>query len=354
MTQTPLGGAYRGLVCDLDGVVYQGADAVPHAVDVLRWASSRAGVVFATNNASRTPADVAGQLRGLGVPARADDVVTSSQAGAARCRELVGPGATVLAVGGPGVRAALESVGLVATAHAAPEVVAVLQGYGPEVTARDLGEASHAVRAGAIWVATNRDATLPTERGLVPGNGTLVDAVALATGAQPVVVGKPEAPLYDLAVVRLGVPSTEVVAVGDRLDTDIVGAAAAGLDSLWVLTGVDDLRSLVRAPQRPVPTFVGHDLRVLQSPYRTAVLDDGWWVCGDHRVRVDAASGAVDVVAPPRSDRGASEDDMQRRNALLEAAVRALLDERDQPGRDRRQVEAAAERLSSAVSGAPA
>ncbi|MGG5259763.1 HAD-IIA family hydrolase [Phycicoccus avicenniae] len=259
---------YAALVCDLDGVVYRGPDAVPHAVEAL--SSLSVPVVYATNNASRTPDDVATHLRELGLDAEPADVVTSSQAAAWLLgRDDVPDGATVLAVGGAGVAAALDEAGLRAvrrTADAGGDVLAVVQGYGPDVTASDLAEAAYVAQAGARWVATNTDATLPTERGTAPGNGSLVAAVSRAVGREPDdVAGKPQPPLYLLAADRLGLPTERVLAVGDRLDTDIEGAVRAGTDSLLVLTGVDDLDAVLDAPAERRPTFVAPDLRGLHD-----------------------------------------------------------------------------------------
>ncbi len=320
---------YRGVVCDLDGVVYRGADAVGHAVEVLDLLRQEGvGLVFATNNASRPPADVARQLEDLGLTVETGGVVTSAQAGASRLAAELQPGSAVLAVGGLGVAEALTAVGL-APSRTAVGARAVLQGYGPDVTASDLAEASYAVAAGATWVATNRDPTLPTEYGVAPGNGALVDAVAQATGLQPVVVGKPQAPLYELSLVRLGLRASETLAVGDRLDTDIAGARAAGLDSLWVLTGVEDLTSLVSAPHHVAPSFVALDLRALTRPAARVHRADGWWVCDDARLRVDLHAQRDEVsvrgVAPGGTD------SWMTRNALLSAGFHALLEARSQP-----------------------
>ena len=335
---------YQGLICDLDGVVYRGAGAVPHAIDALTHRPEGTGLVFATNNASRPSSEVAAHLTRLGLQVGARQVVTSAEAGAAHLARLVAPGVSVLAVGGPGVREALVMVGLQPVRRAEEGVVAVLQGYGRDVTAGDLAEASCAVRAGAIWVATNRDLTLPTDRGPAPGNGTLVEAVVTATGRQPVVVGKPEAPLYELSVSRLGLTPRDVLAVGDRLDTDILGAMRAGLDSLWVLTGVDDLLSLVRSPHDLAPTHVGFDLRVLSAPAREVSESDGWWICGSTRVRVDLDPAADDLVSVSEEvgvDRGTSRPD------LLSAGSRALLALRDVAATDRDRLEMAAHDLTS-------
>jgi len=284
--ETSLLHAYQGVVCDLDGVVYRGHEPVPHAIEALRAAlHSGRRVVYATNNASRTPAQVAAQLTRLGVSLTERDVVTSAQAGAARVRERVGDGARVLAVGGEGVRAALREEGLVAASEAAG-AMAVLQGFGADVGWRELAEAAYAVQAGAVWVATNVDATLPTDRGTAPGNGTLVAAVRSATGVEPDVVGKPWTPLYELSARRLDTDPSQTLAIGDRLDTDIAGANAAGVDALVVLTGVHGPADLAAAPVEWRPRYVAADLRCLDLDYVAPRKGDDAWACGAAVVRV--------------------------------------------------------------------
>jgi len=281
------------VVCDLDGVVYRGSHAIPHAVPALRAAGEVARVVYATNNASRTPAEVAGHLTRLGLDASAADVRTSAQAGAAELARRLPAGARVLAVGGPGVADALRSVGLTATTDG--EVAGVLQGWGAQVRVADLAAAAIAVQRGAVWVATNRDLTLPTEAGIVPGNGTLVAAVATATGRDPIVVGKPHPPLYLEVAEHLGLEPPRLLAVGDRLDTDILGAQAAGMDSAWVLTGVDGFASLARSTA--TPTYAVPDLRGLLTP-PVSIARTGWsWGDGTRWVRVRMAGGSVEDVA---------------------------------------------------------
>lgn len=285
---------YAAVVCDLDGVVYRGPDAVEHAVSAL--SALTVPIVYATNNASRPPDEVAGHLTDLGLHVRAGDVATSSQAGAAALRDLVPSGAKILAIGGVGVREALRHHGFqVLTPDQARdaldhEVAGVLQGYGAAVTAADLSETAYAVAAGAVWVATNTDITLPTHRGTAPGNGTLVAAVQAATGQDPVVVGKPYAPLYRLCATRLDAEPSRVLAVGDRLNTDIAGAVAAGMDSALVLTGIDSVTTLATAPASMRPTYLLEDLRSLSAAYLGAETDYSWWVCGaDRRRLVDGA-----------------------------------------------------------------
>lgn len=281
---------YAAVVCDLDGVVYRGPAAVEHAVGAL--AALSVPIVYATNNASRPPEEVAAHLTDLGLHVSGRDVATSSQAGAEQLAEYLPHGAWVLAVGGDGVREALQAKGFQVLRPAqlrddpTQRVAGVLQGYGPDVTAADLAEAAYAVAAGALWVATNTDGTLPTHRGTAPGNGTLVAAVRRAVNRDPVVVGKPAAPLYALCAARLGIPVPRLVAVGDRLDTDIGGAVSAGMDSVLVLTGVDSVTSLATAPVQLRPTYLVEDLRALELEYEAARTEHSWWVCGTDRRRV--------------------------------------------------------------------
>lgn len=269
------------LLCDLDGVVYRGAQACPGAVDGLRRARVRdVRILFLTNNAGHTPADVVERLTSLGVQASEEEVLTSSMVAARWLREqsanLLAPeartqgrgGPLVLAVGGPGVGLALRDQGFdvctpadvreAARPGGSPlRVAAVVQGYGPAVTARDLAEATFAVADGALWVATNTDATLPSERGLAPGNGSLVRAVAHALGREPdAVVGKPHPPAYAAAAALLHCAPEQVMAIGDRLDTDIQGARAAGMQTTLVLTGVATRREGEEAPAQARPDLI--------------------------------------------------------------------------------------------------
>ncbi|MBD3784726.1 MAG: HAD-IIA family hydrolase [Micrococcales bacterium] len=242
-------GDVRALLCDLDGVVHRGGEPVPGAVDALRRVGTP--VRYLTNNASRGPDHVAGLLTGFGVTCRASSVITSAHAAAAEvARRSTGDG-LVLVVGAPALERAMTAAGLrVAPPDTAPaEVSVVVQGWGPQVCAADLAAAASAIHLGAAWVATNRDLTLPAQHGLIPGNGALVAAVATAVGHEPdVAVGKPERALYDLAVTDLGLAPEECLAVGDRLDTDILGARRAGIRSVVVLSGIVDLAAVLDAP----------------------------------------------------------------------------------------------------------
>lgn len=262
---TTLQDGYDALLVDLDGVVYVGPDAVPGAISALTEARQNGlAVGYVTNNANRPAPDVAVHLRELGLELLDSDVVTSAQIAAGLVRERYGAAAAVLAVGGPGVRIALEAEGLHVLDSAEDRPVAVVQGYGPDVGWRQLAEASYAIQAGAHFVATNTDLTIPQARGIAPGNGTMVLAVRAATGVEPEVAGKPQAIAFQAAATRLG--SQRPLVIGDRLDTDIEGANAAAFDSLMVLTGVHGFRELSVAPPEQRPTYLAAHLGSLRGP----------------------------------------------------------------------------------------
>ena len=263
---------YDAIILDLDGVVYIGEHAVPHAVEAINAVAGTARVTAATNNASREPRTVGNHLRALGLNIDDDDIVTSAQAGAGLLASILDSDSRVLAVGGHGVEASLREVGLhpiratrdhEANSLLADEVAAVLQGHGQDTSWWDLATAAWAISRGKHWVATNRDLTVPTPFGLGPGNGALVGSLEEVTGICPLVAGKPQATLFEQTAKRIG--SRRPLVIGDRLDTDIDGALAAGMDSLLVLTGVHQLADVRTREAAMRPTYIAEDLRCLAS-----------------------------------------------------------------------------------------
>ncbi len=234
------------LLLDLDGVIYIGRSPVPHAAVALEECARDSGTrfVYVTNNASRTPQDVAHVLAAVGVRAESEDIVTSAQVAANRLAQIVERGSSVLVVGGDGLDVALRDVGLVPVRRLDDEPVAVVQGFHPDIGWRDLAQAAGALHKGLPWIASNADLTLPTELGIAPGNGALIAALSTAVARYPEVVGKPFAPPIVEAVRRT--EATSPLIVGDRLDTDIEAAHAAGFQSLLVFTGVSDVLTFVR------------------------------------------------------------------------------------------------------------
>lgn len=287
-SERPLSEVYDVALLDLDGVVYLSRGAVPGAPEALAEARHRGmRLAFVTNNASRSPSAIAAQLTGLGVPATSAEVVTSAHAAAHLIADRLPPGAPVLVVGGIGLRIALRERGLRPVSTAADRPAAVVQGYGPDVGYPQLAEAGLAVRAGAWYVAANVDATLPTARGIQPGNGSLVQVIVTATGQKPVVAGKPEPPLHSEAVARTG--ARRPLVVGDRLDTDIEGAVRVGADSMLVLTGVTRPADAVLAPRHRRPTYLAYNLVGLLEPHPAVIpapAPEGSFRCGGWTARL--------------------------------------------------------------------
>jgi glycerol-1-phosphatase len=293
MTSTSLRGraesldtAYDVALLDLDGTVYLGGAVIPGAAEALRKADA-AGLrlAYVTNNAFRTPAAIAALLTSFGIPAGPQDVVTSAQAAARMLAERLPAGARVLVIGGSGLRMAVRERGLRPVSTAADRPLAVVEGYSPDVGYSILAEGGLAVAAGALFVASNGDLTLPSRRGREPGNGSLIQVIATATGVRPLVAGKPEPPLHHESVLRTG--AERPLVVGDRLDTDIEGAQRVGADSLLVLTGVTGPAEAILAPPAQRPTYLAEDLAGLLEPHPDVTSQDGAVSCGGWTARLD-------------------------------------------------------------------
>ncbi|SFF88985.1 Haloacid Dehalogenase Superfamily Class (subfamily) IIA [Actinacidiphila alni] len=297
-SEGPLDTAYDTALLDLDGVVYAGGDAIAHAVESLGTASGHGmRLAYVTNNASRTPGAVADHLTDLGVPAEAEDVITSAQAVARLIADQVPAGAKVLAVGGEGLFEALRERGLRPVESAEDEPAAAVQGYGPDLRWSQLGEMAYAVNRGVPWFASNTDLTIPSARGIAPGNGAAVEVVRIATGGQPQVAGKPLPPMHRETVIRTG--AKRPLVVGDRLDTDIEGAHAGGVDSLLVLTGVTDAAGLLAARPEHRPTYVAADLRGLLVPQPDVTADGDAFRCGGWTASATADALVLDGDGDP-------------------------------------------------------
>jgi glycerol 3-phosphatase-2 len=259
---TSLAQRHDCLLLDLDGTVFRGHEPTEGAVEALSQVTARK--LYVTNNASRGPADVAKHLNDLGFAAVADDVVTSAQSAARLLAEQLPSGAKVLIIGTEALAAEVGNAGLRPVRLFDEGPVAVVQGHSPETGWSELAEAALTIRAGGLWIAANVDKTLPSERGLLPGNGSMVAALQTATEQVPQVAGKPQPTLMNDALAR-GTFMAPLV-VGDRLDTDIAGAAAAELPSLMVLTGVSTAADMVRACSAERPDYLAADLRSLTEP----------------------------------------------------------------------------------------
>lgn len=269
MTTPPrLADRFDGLLCDLDGVVYAGTNAVVDAIESLnRAAGLGLKIGFVTNNASRPSQVVADQLNSLGLNVSADQVFGSAAAAAglvaddvaARSADFVGRAPRAMVVGAEHLRHELRAVGVDVlqtaneyTADTQPDYV--VQGFDPGLGWADLAAAAFAINAGATWVATNTDSTIPRAEGIAPGNGSLVAAVRAAVNVEPVVAGKPQPTLMRFAAAQLGLKAPLVI--GDRLDTDVAGGVAAGFSTALVLTGIDTAESAAAASPDERPEFV--------------------------------------------------------------------------------------------------
>ncbi|KOX19128.1 HAD-IIA family hydrolase [Nocardiopsis sp. NRRL B-16309] len=296
----PLNELYDAMLLDLDGVVYIGPSAVPAAPEAVGKArAAGARVAFVTNNAGRTPARIAEFLTQLGVAASPEDVVTSAEAAARLVSTRFPSGSDVLVVGDTGLRQAVRRMGLNPVTVATASVVAVVQGYTPRITRDLLDQGALAVARGAFYVASNADATAPSELGITPANGSFVRVIAHATGVEPVVAGKPMRPLHEEGMLRTGARNPLIV--GDRLDTDIEGATTHGAAGMLVLSGVATPADALAAPAHQRPRFLAWDVSGMNETHPAVPVEGprahcrGWTATAvDGTVRVEGSGDRLD------------------------------------------------------------
>lgn len=286
-----LADAYDVAFFDLDGVIYLGPEPVEGAAAALaELRASGVRVAFVTNNAAPTAASVAKKLTKLGFPNDQDELITSAQAAAHALEERLHPGSMVLVCGTHNLVNLIRQAGLNTTESAEDDPVAVIMGYDPEMTWPRLDEAALALQRGATWFATNPDLTRPTNRGLVPGLGSMINAVGeCVPGLRPEMFGKPYQPLFEEMLRRT--EAEHPIFVGDRLDTDIEGARVADMDSLFVLSGSHGKQRLVEAVPAERPTYLGWDVGALLAPARVGHLEGGAARCGN--IAASVTNGSV-------------------------------------------------------------
>jgi len=276
---------YDLLLADLDGVIYEGTNAIQNAVETIsQLVSKEIQIGYVTNNSSRKPETIVEQLLSLGIDCMPESIISSGQTAVELLQTKIEAGAKVLVVGGEGLRARVAAGGFELVESSDEKPKAVIQGFSPDVSWRDLAEASYSIQNGAVWVATNNDWTLPQERGLAPGNGTLVGAVHTAVGQLPIVAGKPEPAIFMTALNHF--PNENAVFVGDRLDTDILGANRAGIDSALVLTGVSSRKDVLAAAIDERPQYIIETLKDLVATYQEPVQTKHGWSCGKASVEL--------------------------------------------------------------------
>jgi glycerol-1-phosphatase len=293
--------AYDTALFDLDGVVYLGAAPAPNVPGALNELT-RLGkkVMYVTNNAARSVPAVVDQLVGFGLQVGPANVLTSAQVAVSALANELNKGAKILVCGSANLMGLLTQAGFEIVDTAADHPDAVIQGYDPDLSWRRLDEATLAIQHGARWYATNADASRPTERGLVPGVGGAISVIATALGGAPTVFGKPHQPLLAEALRRTN--AQRAIFVGDRLDTDIVGARNSGLDSLMVFSGAHGKIELVSAAPEAHPDYIGADVGALLEPIRAAEVNDHVAVCRAQRVVVTNGRIVVETTPVTLSD----------------------------------------------------
>jgi len=257
--------AVRSLIVDMDGVLYRGREPIPGAREFVAFLQ-REGIPFLllTNNSTLTPAQYVAKLARLGIEVGEDRILTSAQAAALYLERVAPPGAKVYLIGEEGLRAALREKGFAFAERGADFVVV---GMDRQLTYEKLKIATLLIRGGARFIGTNPDKTFPSEEGIVPGNGATLAALEAATGVAPMVVGKPERAIFDLALARMGVGREGAAVVGDRLETDVLGGRRAGLITILVLSGVTTPKELAASGVQPDLVFedVGQMVEVWRS-----------------------------------------------------------------------------------------
>ena len=242
---------YKGYLIDLDGTMYKGSERIEAASDFVKnLRDNGIPYLFVTNNSSRTPAQVAEKLVSFDIPAEEKMVFTTSQATANFIYEQK-KDATVYVIGEEGIQTAIEEKGF---SVAGVEADFVVVGIDREITYEKLAVACLAVRNGATFISTNGDIAIPTERGLLPGNGSLTSVISVSTQSKPIFIGKPESIIMEQALKVLGTSKEETLMVGDYFDTDILAGMNAGMDTLLVHTGVTTKELLTGYDRQP--TFV--------------------------------------------------------------------------------------------------
>lgn len=276
---------YDLLLADLDGVVYEGSRAIDAAVpSINQLQQNQIKIGYVTNNSSRYPETIAEQLRGFGLDTKAEDIISSAKTAVELLEKKVAAGSKVLVVGGDGLRRYVAEAGFQIVASSDDKPVAVIQGFAPEVSWKDLAEASYSIQNGAVWIATNGDWTLPQERGVAPGNGTLVGAVHTAVGQLPIFAGKPEPEIFKTALRTF--QTNSAIFVGDRLETDVLGAKRAGIATAIVLTGIATKKDLLAAKLDERPDYVLETLADLNRDYPKLRQTKRGWRCAEAEVEL--------------------------------------------------------------------
>ena len=252
----------HGLILDMDGVLWRDTEPIgnlPAIFDQIKKSGLR--FILATNNATKTLAQYQEKLLQFGVEVDIQQIINSAQAVGLYLQEQYPDGASVYVLGQPSLKSTLEGYGMQIVDENEHQVEIVVAGLDQNLTYEKLRHASLLIQSGSFFIGTNPDVTLPTPEGFAPGAGTVIGALELASGKNPLILGKPEPGLYEVALQRLQLAPEETLAIGDRLETDIAGAHRAGIHSALVLTGASTLeKAKVFHPQ---PDIIAQDLTTL-------------------------------------------------------------------------------------------
>lgn len=243
----------KSFIIDMDGVLYRGHEPVPGAKEFLKYLQEQGlPFILATNNSSLTPGQYVAKLAAMDIEVTEEHILTSGQATAMHLAQIAPPKAKIYVIGEEGLLSAVRDRDFVITDK---EVDFVVVGLDSQLTYEKLKIATLSIRAGARFIGTNPDTTLPTELGLVPGNGAILAALESASGVSPLIIGKPHPILLRLAMEKLGATSDDTAIIGDRLETDIRGGTEVDLTTILVLTGISDRKELETSPFQPDLAF---------------------------------------------------------------------------------------------------
>ncbi|MGD0173250.1 MAG: HAD-IIA family hydrolase [Anaerolineales bacterium] len=256
----------HGLILDMDGVLWEGDRPLPGMPEFLSFLrAEEIRIILATNNASLTPESYVQKLARMGAEVRRKEIVTSATATAEYLKSIARPGEKIFIIGEEGLTRAIKEAGLKMAEPGELHPAYVVCGMDRGLTWQKLANATIYLRGGARFIGTNPDLTFPTERGIAHGNGAVLAALTAASGVKPTIIGKPFPSLFQTAIRKMGIPKARVAALGDRLETDILGARKVGIRSILVLTGISSRKELRYSKIKP--TLVVKDLPSLQREW---------------------------------------------------------------------------------------
>lgn len=266
---------YDALLADLDGVIYTENEPIPHATNTIN--KLKIPIAYLTNNASRSPQQIATHLKNIGIN-QPKNIITSVQAAIKILQQHVKPNTKILTIGSEYLKQQITQANFTPINQHNEKPQAIIQGFDPNINWKDLAQIAYATQNNNIpWVATNSDLTIPQKNGLAPGNGSLIATITNTTHKTPLIAGKPKPTLFHIANQQL--QTNNPLMVGDRLDTDILGANNANIHTALVLTGVNTAWDALTAPNKQQPTYLIENLQQLTQNYPKIVKKNNKHYC---------------------------------------------------------------------------